>query len=104
MLSPLGWHSLPDHQKAKWNSKYTPAPVAAVTGIVRIQATSMFLATPQRTADTRLEAPTPMILEEMTCVVLTGALSAVATRITIEAEVSAANPLMGRSLMIRCPI
>src|SRR5437868_4306652 len=64
----------------------------------------MFWATPQRTADTRFDAPTPMMLDEMTWVVETGAFSHVAKRITIAAEVSAANPLIGRSLMIRCPI
>ena len=61
-------------------------------------------ATPQRTADTRFGAPTPMMLDEITCVVLTGAFSYVATRIETAAAVSAANPLIGRSLMIRCPI
>src|SRR3954452_13006840 len=73
-------------------------------GIVRTQATSMFPATPHRTADTRFDAPTPMMLDEMTCVVLTGARSQVATRIVAAAAVSAANPLIGRSLMILWPI
>src|SRR5213082_1869699 len=72
--------------------------------MVSTQAVSMFPATPQRTADTRFDAPTPMMLDEMTCVVLTGARSQVATRIVTAAAVSAANPLIGRSLMIRCPI
>src|SRR5438105_13884762 len=63
----------------------------------------MFCATPHRTADTRFDAPTPMMLDEITWVVLTGALSHVATRITTDAAVSAANPLIGRSLMIRWP-
>src|SRR5262245_16248655 len=72
--------------------------------MVSIQATSMFLATPQRTAETRLDAPTPMMHDEITCVVLTGAFSQVAVRMTMEAEVSAAKPLIGRSLMILCPI
>src|SRR4051794_36667388 len=73
-------------------------------GMVSTQAMSMFLATPQRTAETRLDAPTPMMLAEMTCVVLTGALSQVATRITVAPAVSAAKPLIGRSLMILWPI
>src|SRR5688572_29339733 len=64
----------------------------------------MFIATPQRTAETRLEAPTPMMLAEMTCVVLTGAPMLAAPRMTIAAEVSAAKPLIGLSLMILCPI
>jgi hypothetical protein len=45
----------------------------------------MFCATSQRTADTRFDAPTPLMLDEMTCVVLTGAFSHVATRMTIDA-------------------
>src|SRR5436305_12411322 len=72
--------------------------------MVSTQAVSMFPATPQRTADTRFDAPTPMMLEEMTCVVLTGAFSQVATRIVAAAAVSAANPLIGRNLMMRWPI
>lgn len=46
---------------------------AAAMGMVSVQATSMLRATPQRTAETRFDAPTPMMLAEMTCVVLTGA-------------------------------
>src|SRR5437763_17168453 len=72
--------------------------------MVSTQAVSMFPATPQRTADTRFDAPTPMMLDEMTCVVLTGARSDVATRIVTAAAVSAANPLIGRSFMIRWPL
>src|SRR5438067_781197 len=79
------------------------ALVAAATGMVSTQATSMLRATPHRTADTRFDAPTPMMLDAITWVVLTGAFSQVATRITALAAVSAANPLIGRSLMIRCP-
>ena len=45
-----------------------------------------------------------MMPAEMTCVVLTGALNAVAIMITSAAALSAAKPLIGRSLMILCPI
>src|SRR4051812_36189339 len=83
---------------------YTLAATAAETGRVSTQAIIMLRATPQRTADTRFDAPTPMMLDEMTCVVLTGAFSHVASRITIAAALSAANPLIGRNLMIRWPI
>ncbi len=38
-------------------------------GIVTTHATMMCLATPQRTADKRLVAPTPRMAEEMTWVV-----------------------------------
>src|SRR5262245_64678862 len=72
--------------------------------MVSTQAHSMFWATPQRTALTRFDAPTPMILAEMTCVVLTGAPTCDAARITIAAALSAAKPLIGRNLMILCPI
>src|SRR5207248_1619351 len=56
------------------------------------------------TAETRFDAPTPMMLAEMTCVVLTGACSSLAVRITAAAALSAAKPLIGRSRMILCPI
>ena len=45
-------------------------------GIVRIQAITMLPATPQRTADSRRVAPTPMTDELITCVVDTGRPSA----------------------------
>src|SRR3954454_20759531 len=64
----------------------------------------MFRATPQRTAETRFDAPTPMMLAEMTCVVLTGACRWLAVRMTAAAALSAANPLIGRSRMILWPI
>src|SRR5205085_734612 len=76
----------------------------AVTGMVSTHAISMLPATPQRTADTRFEAPTPAIHDEITCVVLTGACSQLAVRITDAAAVSAAKPLIGFNLMILCPI
>src|SRR4051812_50119429 len=64
----------------------------------------MFRATPQRTAETRFDAPTPMMLAEMTCVVLTGACSPLAVRITAAAALSAAKPLIGRRRMILWPM
>src|SRR3954469_6707548 len=64
----------------------------------------MLRATPQRTAETRFDAPTPIMLDEITCVVLTGACKWVAIKMVVAAAVSAANPLIGRSLMIRWPI
>src|SRR5947209_17021731 len=64
----------------------------------------MFRATPQRTAETRFDAPTPMMLAEITCVVLTGACRWLAARITVAAAVSAAKPLIGRRRMILWPI
>src|SRR6059058_3287995 len=64
----------------------------------------MFWATPQRTAENRFDAPTPMMLDAITCVVLTGACNSVAVRITAAAALSAANPLIGRSRLILWPI
>ena len=70
-------------------------------GIVRIQATTMLPATPQRTAENRSLAPTPMIADEMTWVVETGIPKCEAVRMTVAAVVSAANPWMGSSLTTR---
>ena len=44
----------------------------ADAGIVKIQATTIPLATPHRTAETRTEDPTPMIAPVIVCVVETG--------------------------------
>ena len=48
------------------------AATSAAAGIVRIQATTMFPATPQRTAESRFVAPAPITAPEMTCVVESG--------------------------------
>ena len=44
----------------------------ADAGMVTIQAMTMFPATPQRTAEERCAAPTPMMAPVMVCVVDTG--------------------------------
>ena len=44
----------------------------ADAGIVRTHAQTICRATPQRTADSRRVAPTPMIAPVIVCVVLTG--------------------------------
>jgi hypothetical protein len=44
------------------------------TGMVRIQAQIRLTVTPQRTADTLLDKPTPIMDPVMVCVVLTGIL------------------------------
>ena len=51
--------------------KITPA-AAAEAGIVMIHAQTIRRATPQRTADSRWIAPTPIIAPVIVCVVLTG--------------------------------
>lgn len=51
--------------------KLNPA-ISAEAGMVMNQETTIFLATPHRTADILWPAPTPMMLEETTWVVETG--------------------------------
>lgn len=48
------------------------APITAAAGIVRTHATTIRLATFQRTAAALRDAPTPMIAPTMVCVVETG--------------------------------
>jgi hypothetical protein len=62
--------------------KLNPAMIAAA-GMVMNQATTMFLATPQRTAVILWTAPTPMMLEETTWVVETGPPNKAAPKITV---------------------
>src|SRR5690606_39478293 len=64
----------------------------------------MFLATPQRTAESRLVAPTPMIADVMVWVVETGAwkMNALAYSTTAETD-SATKPRAGSSSMILRP-
>ena len=63
-----------------------------VAGIVTNHAVTMSFAVDHRMAEKRFDEPTPMIAEEMTCVVLTGAPIAVMIWMTAAAEVSAAKP------------
>src|SRR5687768_6645027 len=66
-------------------------------GIVRIHAQIIFSTTVHLIALKRLAVPTPMIADEMLCVVETGMPSADAAMITDAALVSAAKPLIGCS-------
>src|SRR3954447_10156002 len=87
-----------------WVRKYATAATRPAAGSVTTQATTMLPATPQRTADSRRVAPTPMIEAVVTCVVETGTANTVAVAIsTPEATVWAANPPVGVSWMIRLP-
>ena len=61
-------------------------------GKVKIQAKTIFPATPHLTAESLLVAPTPIIPEAMTWVVLKGKPILEAAVITKAAEVSAAKP------------
>src|SRR3954454_14931629 len=73
-------------------------------GRVITQATTMLLATPQRTAETRRAAPTPTMAPVIVCVVDTGTPSQVARNNVIAPPVSAQKPCTGVSLVIRDPI
>jgi glycerol-3-phosphate acyltransferase PlsY len=75
---------------ASRSSVYATAAIVAAAGIVRIQAHTICPATPQRTADSRLVAPTPTIDPVIACVVLTGTPVFVAISSAIAAPVSAA--------------
>lgn len=82
----------------------TTAATSAEAGIVRTHAHTIRRAIPQRTADKRLVAPTPMIAPVIVCVVLTGIpASAVANKV-IAPAVSAQNPPTGLSFVMRDPM
>src|SRR5678816_2467640 len=78
--------------------------IAALTGIVSTHAVRMFPATPHRTAEMRLLAPTPMMQALMQCVVDTGTPKWLAPKIVMAPEVSAAKPWSGVMRMIFDPI
>ena len=60
------------HAKITFTGHHIPAATSAAAGIVRTQATTMFPATPQRTAESRFVAPAPMTAPDTTCVVESG--------------------------------
>ena len=72
-----------------------PADNTPEIGMVNIHAQMMFPATPQRTADSLLVAPTPMMAPVIVCVVLTGIPATDAPMMDMAAAVSAQNPPMG---------
>ena len=72
-----------------------PADNIPEIGIVKIQAQIMFPATPQRTADSLLVDPTPIIAPVIVCVVLTGMPATDAPMMDRAAAVSAQKPPMG---------
>ncbi len=78
------------HQNPGWTErkrrKANPE-MTAEAGMVINHATTMFLATPQRTAEILWPAPTPMMLEETTWVVETGPPKSEAANITVAEEV-----------------
>src|SRR5207247_10586973 len=76
----------------------------AAAGIVATQAHTILPATPQRTAEKRCTAPTPVIAPVMVCVVLTGIPKCDETNSVIAPAVSAQKPPNGVSFVIRWPI
>ena len=60
------------YQKTILKKWYISAPIAALTGIVSIQAQKIFVVTPHFTAVAPFLAPMPMIAPVMVWVVLTG--------------------------------
>src|SRR5216684_7573930 len=76
----------------------------AAAGMVITQAYTIELATFQRTAETRRAAPTPTMAPVMVCVVETGTPSQVAMNSVAAPPVSAQNPCIGVSLVIRRPM
>ena len=78
--------------------------MSADAGIVNIHAQTMRPATPHRTAESLLVAPTPTMAPVMVCVVLTG-IPKIETPISVAAPaVSALKPPGGLSLVILIPI
>jgi len=75
--------------------KQMPAAIKPEMGMVKIHAQMIVPATPQRTADSRLVAPTPIIAPVIVWVVLTGIPATDAPMIEIAAAVSAQKPPIG---------
>src|SRR5690606_10669290 len=72
--------------------------------MVSTQAQSSLMVTPQRTADTRFVAPTPIILPVMVCVVETGIPKCSETYSVTAPDVSAATPSSEVTLVILDPM
>src|ERR1035441_7947566 len=73
----------------------------ADAGMVRTQAHTMRVATPQRTAERRCVVPTPTIAPVIVCVVLTGIPANAVPNNVMAPAASAQDPPTGLSLVIR---
>ena len=80
---------------------YAAIPTPAEAGIVMIHAQKILRATPHRTADKRFVAPTPMIAEAITWVVLTGIPTNALLARAMPPPVSAEKPCQGRRCVTR---
>ncbi len=76
-------------------TQYDPAATNAVAGMVSSQAVAISCATPQRTLFKRSAAPTPMMAELTTWVVLTGPPRMEAPRMTAAEPIEKQNHLPG---------
>src|SRR5664280_2040280 len=76
----------------------------AEAGMVRTQAHTMRVATPQRTAERRCVVPTPTIAPVIVCVVLTGIPASAVPNNVIAPAASAQKPPTGFSLVILEPM
>ncbi len=84
--------------------KKADADIAAAAGMVSIHAPTIWRAIPHLTAESFSVAPTPIIEEDITCVVLTGMPMAAMLASTRPLDVSALKPWYGRRRVILCAI
>src|SRR6516164_5989200 len=84
------------HARAR-SAHQVRAAMAAVAGMVMIQAHTTRPATPQRTALSRFSEPTPTMAPVMVCVVLTGTPRKIVRISVVAAPVSAQKPSTGLS-------
>ena len=85
-------------------TNHTAAATEPAAGMVNIQAHTIFLATPQRTAENPFTEPTPIIAPVTVCVVETGIPINVANANVVALAVSEQKPLTGFSLVIFIPM
>jgi hypothetical protein len=81
-------------------SQYVPPAIRAEAGIVTIQAHTIRLATPQRTAEKRWTAPTPTMAPVMVWVVETGIPAKAVPNKVMAPALSAQKPPKGLNLVI----
>src|SRR4029078_6048843 len=91
-------------QRSRLRTSHASHATIPEAGMGSTQATTMLPATPQRTAENRSLAPTPMIADEITWGVETGIPSGDAPMMIVAAVFSAAKPCTGSSLTTRWPI
>lgn len=92
MSFPVLMEAVELSQRTIFRSNAISQPRMPQIGKVSIQANTILRAMPQRTAERRLVAPTPIIEVLIQCVVLTGMPKCEAISITVAADVVAANP------------